>query len=222
MHSRFQRAAATHGWFNLPHHALTAFGSKLRNRLWARRLGAPGFRAARSPQILGASALRLGPDFRARDFLWLEAVTSYGESDAATHFNPEIRIGRSARLSNNVHIACVDRVTIGDHLLCGSGVLISDHAHGSYRGSGGSDPATPPAERPLLSAGPVTIGDNVWLGDHVAVLAGASIGDGCVIGANSVVTGRIPPQTLAVGAPARPIRRWSAESCAWLPLEPTV
>ncbi len=220
--SRLQHAAATHGWFNLPYHALTGLSRKLRDRLWAHRLQAPGFRAARSPRLLGASALHLGPDFHARDFLWLEAVAAYTDAGNTIHFQPEIRIGRSARLSDNVHIACIDRVTIGDHLLCGSGVLISDHAHGSYRGTdtgtAASDPATPPAQRPLVSAGPVNIGNNVWLGDRVAVLPGSTIGDGCVIGANSVVAGVIPPQTIAVGAPAKPIRRWCAESCSWLPL----
>ena len=220
---RLQHAAATHGWFNLPHHAFTGLSRELRDRLWARRLHAPGFRAARSPRLLGASGLHLGPDFHARDFLWLEAVTAYTESGHTTRFHPEIRIGRSARLSDNVHIACIDRVTIGDHLLCGSGVLISDHAHGSYRGAGAaaSDPGTPPAQRPLFSAGPVSIGNNVWLGDRVAVLPGSTIGDGCIIGVNSVVTGVIPPQTIAVGTPAKPVRRWNAESRSWLPLAPS-
>ena len=225
---RLQRVANTHGWFNLPQHALISLGRKLRDRLWARQLHAPGFRTARSPRILGGSALHLGPDFHARDFLWLEAIAAYTGGGNTTCFNPEIHIGRSARLSDNVHIACINRITIGDHLLCGSGVLISDHAHGSYRGNGrstdptASDPAIPPAQRALASSRPVRIGDNVWLGDGVAVLPGAVIGDGCVVGANSVVTGTIPPRTLAVGAPARPIRRWSEDSRSWLSLTGSV
>ncbi len=222
--SRLQSAAASHGWFNLPSHGLAVSGRRLRDRLWARRLGAPGFRAARSPRILGAAALHLGADFHARDFLWIEAITAYTAAGDNAQFRPEIRIGRAARLSDNVHIACINRVTIGDHLLCGSGVLISDHAHGSYRGVhagvDASDPATPPAQRPLVSSGPVAIGNNVWLGDRVAVLAGSSIGDGCVIGANAVVTGPIPPRTIAVGIPAKPIRRWNEESRSWEPISP--
>ncbi len=205
-------------------------GRRTRDRFWARRLGAPGFRAARSPRILGAErgSIQLGADFHARDFLWLEAVSVYTAQGVVQRFHPHIEIGISARLSDNVHIACIDSIAVGDHLLCGSGVLISDHAHGSYHGltasdpaasdSPASDPAIPPAQRPLVSAGPVTIGHNVWLGDGVAVLAGAAIGDGCVIGANAVVTGTIPPGTVAVGAPARPVRRWQAESRAWLPI----
>lgn len=159
--------------------------------------------------------MEIGPDFHARDAVWLEAVLQYGDQ----RFEPRLVIGPHARLSDNVHIGCLRQITIGAHLLCGSRVLISDHAHGSYSGVGGSDPAIPPAERQLHSSGPVTIGDNVWLGDGVAVLAGALIGDGCVVGANSVVTGSLPPRTLAVGAPARPVRAWDDSEQAWLPLQ---
>jgi acetyltransferase-like isoleucine patch superfamily enzyme len=49
----------------------------------------------------------------------------------------------------------------------------------------------------------VIIGRDVWLGARVIVLAGVTIGDGCVIGAGSVVTRSLPPNSIAVGAPAR-------------------
>lgn len=52
----------------------------------------------------------------------------------------------------------------------------------------------------------VTIGDNVWLGGNVTVCPGASIGDNCVIGAGSVVTGSVPANCVAVGVPCRPVR----------------
>ena len=52
----------------------------------------------------------------------------------------------------------------------------------------------------------VTIGSDVWIGSGAKVLDGVSIGDGCVIGANAVVVKDIPPFSVAVGAPARPIR----------------
>jgi acetyltransferase-like isoleucine patch superfamily enzyme len=54
---------------------------------------------------------------------------------------------------------------------------------------------------------PVTIGRSVWLPWRVFVMPGATIGDGSVIGANSLVSGTIPPSSLAVGSPARVIRR---------------
>lgn len=63
---------------------------------------------------------------------------------------------------------------------------------------------------PILKQGydqaDVEIGKDVWIGAHVTVLAGAKIGDGCVIGANSVVRGEIPPYSVAVGSPARVVK----------------
>ena len=210
--------ARAQGWGLTLQQAGAGLTRRLRDRGVARRLGAPGFQAGRAPRLLGTTHMTLGPDFHARDGLWLEAVVRYQEGAADMRFEPRLQVGASARLSDHVHIACLDRVTIGDHLLCGSGVLITDHAHGRYQGEDASDPAVPPAQRPLVSAGPVRIGKNVWLGDGVAVLAGADIGDGCVIGANAVVTGTIPPWTIAVGAPARPVRAWDPVDRCWKPV----
>ncbi len=210
--------ARANGWCELLKRTNAGALRRVRDRVTARHLQAPGFRAGSSPRLLGLDHMTIGPDFNAGDALWLEAVLSYGEGERRMHFAPWLTVGVSARLSDNVHIACLDRIAIGDHLLCGSRVLISDHAHGRYDGPDASDPMTPPAQRPLVSAAPVRIGDNVWIGDGVAVLAGADIGDGCVLGANSVVTGPIPPRTIAVGSPARPVRQWEPESRTWIPL----
>lgn len=55
-------------------------------------------------------------------------------------------------------------------------------------------------------AKPITVGNNVWFGAGVTVLAGAEIGDNTVIGAGSVVKGRIPAGVVAVGVPCRVLR----------------
>lgn len=212
--SDMQRLARANGWPRLAARAAGSLQRRMRDRLTARHLQSPGFRAGRAPRLLGLSHMRIGEDFHAGDALWLEAVLHY----AGEAFTPELVVGQHARLSDNVHIGCLHRITIGAHLLCGSRVLISDHAHGRYDIQG-TDPAIPPAQRRLHSAGAVSIGQNVWLGDGVAVLAGAQIGDGCVVGANAVVTGTIPAGTIAVGAPARPIRRWDATQQGWVRLE---
>lgn len=60
--------------------------------------------------------------------------------------------------------------------------------------------------RGLEYAKPITVGDNVWVGTHVCVLPGVSIGDNCVIGAGSVVTRDVPANSLAVGNPCRVVR----------------
>ena len=58
----------------------------------------------------------------------------------------------------------------------------------------------------LEYARPITIGNNVWIGGHVVLLPGVSIGDNTTIGAGSVVTKNIPANVLAVGNPCRVIR----------------
>lgn len=58
----------------------------------------------------------------------------------------------------------------------------------------------------LERAGSVTIGDNCWIGGNVTVCANVNIGEGCVIGAGSVVTRDIPENSLAVGVPCRVLR----------------
>ncbi len=53
----------------------------------------------------------------------------------------------------------------------------------------------------------ITIGDDCWIGGHVTILPGVSIGAGCTIGANSIVTKDIPPFSVAMGNPARVVKK---------------
>ncbi len=73
-------------------------------------------------------------------------------------------------------------------------------------------PIEPEARRARWEgAEPITVGDNVWLGGGVIICPGVTIGDDCVIGAGSVVTRDIPPGVVAVGNPARVLRKVSGE-----------
>jgi acetyltransferase-like isoleucine patch superfamily enzyme len=202
------------GWAQVLPRAAGSARRRLRDSLTARRLGAPGFRIGRHPRLQGLSHMRVGRGFSGGDDLWLDAITEFNGHS----FQPELIIGDHVNFSDSVHIACMNRVEVGSGTLIGSRVIVSDHSHGIYNGNGQSSPDVPPNRRPLWSAGQVTIGKNVWIGDGVAVLAGAHIGDGAVIGANSVVTGTIPAATIALGAPARPVRAWDAGAGEWLPM----
>ena len=210
--SRLLDFARENGWAQLVPRIATGALRRLRDSLTARKLRAPGFRAGGSPRLLGLSHMRIGSNLHAGNGLWLEAVVHYrGQT-----LTPQLTLGDDVSLSDNVHIACANRIEIGSGMLTGSNILISDHAHGSYRGPNQSDPATLPVARPLSSAGEVRIGPNVWLGDGVAVLAGSDIGAGSIIAANSVVNGTIPPNTIAAGAPAKPVRTWNPDRHEWL------
>jgi len=199
--------AQENGWYLTAQRAFGGLWHRVRDGILARELGVVGMGLGRNPRIAGVRSIRLGPNFSAADGLWLEAVTEY----CGYRYTPQLTIGANCNLSSYVHIACTNRVTIGDGLLSGSGVMISDHAHGQYRGADQTGPESRPAMRRLSNDGVVTIGRNVWLGDGVVVLAGAEIGDGVIIGANSVVNGPIPPNTIAVGAPAKVVRCWNGK-----------
>ena len=121
-----------------------------------------------------------------------------------------LQLGENCKLGDHVHIVASKQVTVGDNCLFASHIFISDTDHGS----GEDSPLTPPDDRPLV-ADPVSIGSNVWLGEGVAVLPGATIGDGCIIGAHAVVKGEIPPYTVAVGAPARAVKKYNFETNTW-------
>lgn len=191
---------------------------RLHNRaaswIWARVLGTPSMRIHHASRILGASRIEMGERFQAGRFLWLEAIESFNEQ----RFEPRIVLGDDINVSELVHIACIDSVVIGDGVLMGSKVIVTDHNHGQYGGDGDhSSPDERPNRRALYGA-PVRIGDRVFLGDNVVVLPGSVIGAGAVIGANSTVSGEIPPHTIAVGCPARPVRRYDATTRRWEPI----
>jgi lipopolysaccharide O-acetyltransferase len=126
-----------------------------------------------------------------------------------------IQFGSRVEIGDFVHIAALESVIIGNHVLIASKVFISDIQHGSYLGNEeDSDPAEIPRER-KLSANPVEIQDNVWIGESVSILPGVRIGKGSIIGANSVVTKDIPSYVIAAGIPAKPIKKFNFLTGKW-------
>lgn len=109
-----------------------------------------------------------------------------------------IHIGEGSRLSNNVTVIAVQAVRIGNRTRIGDHVLILDSDF-HHLDAGRRDAPSPPSA-------PVLIGDDVWLGSRVTVLKGARIGARSVIAAGAVVTGEIPPDSIAGGIPARVLR----------------
>lgn len=130
--------------------------------------------------------------------------------------NKVLHIGKNVQINDYVHISAMENVTIGDNVLIASKVFISDLNHGSYGGDGLHDsPDIPPNERKLYSK-PVIIEENVWLGEFVSVLYGVTIGRGTIVGANSVVSKSLPPYVVAVGTPAKPVKKYNFESKIWV------
>lgn len=126
-----------------------------------------------------------------------------------------IHIGKNVQLNDYVHIAAIKSITIGNNVLIASKVFITDHNHGFYGANNlNSSPMVPPMKRELYSA-PVKIEDNVWIGEFVSILPGVTIGQGSIIGTMSVVTKDIPPNSIAVGSPARVIKKYNFNLKTW-------
>lgn len=107
-------------------------------------------------------------------------------------------VGENCEIGDSVHIVALNKVEIGANLLAASKVFISDTNHGSYKGEEISNHDTPPSERKLVK-GETYIGKNVWIGENAVILAGSRIGNGCVVGANTIVSKEIPPNSIVVG-----------------------
>ncbi len=135
---------------------------------------------------------------------WLrDLLGSFGDaSNVRPPFHCEygFQIHVGARTFANFGLICLDvaRVTIGDDVQIGPGVQLLTPTHPLEPG---------PRRDGWESAQPITIEDNVWLGGAVVVCPGVTIGRDTVVGAGSVVTRDLPAGVLAVGNPARIIRR---------------
>lgn len=123
-------------------------------------------------------------------------------------------IGKNCELGDYCHFVATNKVEIGDNFLCASKVFISDTNHGNYNGTDCSNPNEIPKDRKLYNF-PVSIGNNVWVGDNVVILPGTKIGNGCVVGANSVVSGNFEDNSIIAGVPAKVIKRFNKKSKIW-------
>jgi acetyltransferase-like isoleucine patch superfamily enzyme len=177
------------------------------------------WRLARRFQSLGRGSSLARP-------FWLRGSASMSIGDRVTiwqgarltavNYDPErtiISIGDGTSIHSNVHISAARRVDIGRGVLIAANCYITDHDHDWL------DPEDPPRFNARLLVTPTTIGDHAWIGEKVTVLRGVNIGAGCVIGAHSVVTHDIPDRSVAVGSPARVVRRWDPELKAWMKVD---
>lgn len=140
------------------------------------------------------------------DWLYLTAWDSFhciidGE-ETTQRFNPSLTIGKDCHFGAFNHITCVNRIQIGDRVLTGKWVTITDNNHGDTTEE---TLHVSPIKRPLVSKGPVIIGNDVWIGEKATILSGVRIGDSAVIAANSVVTKDVPSYSVVAGNPAKVI-----------------
>lgn len=122
--------------------------------------------------------------------------------------NISLNIEDNSCLGNFNHIICSKGIHIGKKVMTADRVYITDNMH-SYM-----DIDMPILDQPIKQLDEVTIGDGSWIGENVCVL-GAKIGKNCIIGANSVVTKDIPDFSVAVGIPAKVIKKYNSLTNKW-------
>jgi acetyltransferase-like isoleucine patch superfamily enzyme len=113
----------------------------------------------------------------------------------------KITIGARTYINRNTILDASDSLAIGEDCMIGPGCYLTDHDHGVV-------PGEAPGDQLLISI-PTRIGNRVWLGAHVVILKGVTIGDDAVVAAGAVVTKDVAAGARVAGVPARPLRSQS-------------
>lgn len=158
--------------------------------------------------IRGKKYIRVSEGFTTGRYCRIEAYPS-------DNSNVIISFGKNVQINDFVHITGMKKVCIGNNVLLASKIYISDCSHGSYSGNiNDSYPESFVVERTYMKNS-VIIEDNVWIGESVSILPGVNIGKNSIIGANSVVTKSIPANCIAVGNPAKVVKKFNFQNMNW-------
>ncbi len=190
-----------------------ALGLWLRSKLYPRLLGRVGRNVTFGVNVVlrHPHKIRIGDDVVIDDNCCLDAK---GTDNRGIDIGSGVFIGRGTILScKNGDIVIDDHANIGFNceIFSGSRVRLGRHALlAAYTYLVGGDHAHARTDIPVLQqariAQGIDVDDHVWLGAHVVIADGATVGRDAIIGAGAVVRGAIPPYAVAVGVPARVIR----------------
>jgi acetyltransferase-like isoleucine patch superfamily enzyme len=192
-----------------------ALGLAFRRSLWPSLLRESGRRVVwgRNVVLRHPGKMAIGEEVLVDDDCFFDAK---GCEDGEFRIGDDVLISRGCIVSGKGgNLSVGPRANIGPAcqlwsiggLSIGADTLLAGQC---YVGGGRYDPDGPidvPMSEQSLPAGSAAIGSDCWLGAGVVVLAGVTIGRGSVVGAGAVVRHDIPPYSIAVGVPARVIRR---------------
>lgn len=126
------------------------------------------------------------------------------------HFSPTIAIGNRVTATAALQLAAMTTISIGDDVMFASNINITDGLHGFENAD------EPYKFQKMFRIAPISIGNGCWIGQNVVILPGVHIGELSIIGANSVVTKSVPEKCIAVGSPAKVIKRWDEKKREWI------
>jgi len=163
-------------------------------------------------EIRGKRGILIGEGFTTGRYCRIEAYPISSKKIALT-------IGINCQINDSVHIVARESVFIGNNVLIASKVFITDLNHGRYNSlDEHSAPDSIVSLRPLNSS-PVLINDNCWIGENVSILPGVTLGQNCIVGANSLVTKSFESNCIVGGNPARLLKRYCESSKRWVPIK---
>ena len=122
--------------------------------------------------------------------------------------NISLKIGNDTMIGHNFHVVGMDLVDIKESVLIADNVYITDCTHCF------GDIENPIMKQGVKSIKTVMVDKGSWIGENVCII-GANIGKNCVIGANAVVTKDVPDYSVAVGAPAKVIKKYNVRKGEW-------
>ncbi len=154
-------------------------------------------------KVDGYKRISIGSKVFINDKTWLACVPLTGNN------NCSLSIGDGTYVGRFCHFYATSKIEIGKKVLIADRVYLADNLHDF------SDITKPVIDQPIKQTGEVMIGDGAWLGENVCII-GAKIGKQSVVGANSVVMKDIPDYCVAVGTPARIVKRYSFEKKEWV------
>ncbi len=164
-------------------------------------------RVIKPMRIIGKKRIFIGDNVTVLNYVRMETISTWGEG---VQLNGVLSIGDGTSFEQGCHIIAAKDVRIGNDCVFSAYVYISDCSH-DYS-----------PEKSIIQSAldikPVRIGNHCFVGIGSCIMPGVTLGDNVVIGANSVVTRDIPANCMAVGSPAKVIKRYDAEQREWLRL----
>ncbi len=151
--------------------------------------------------IIGNQFLSIGDNSVIKENGWILALKN-------SETNPNISIKNNCYIGHFCHIVAINSIEIEDDVLIANKVYISDNYHGF------ESLKIPYHLQEVKSKAPVKIGKNCWIGENCSIIS-CTLGDNVIIGANSVVTKDIPSNSMAVGSPAKVIKKFNIETNIW-------
>jgi len=130
--------------------------------------------------------------------------------DLEQRFEPKIVIGNRVTATASLTLGAHEAIIIEDDVMFAANVNLTDGLHGFENAD------EPYKYQPISRIAPIVIKRGCWIGQNAVILPGVTIGELTIIGANSVVTRDIPARCIAVGAPARVIKKWDAGTRQWV------